>query len=386
MPEIVKLIEFRDRDGVYAAWRWKPEDVTSVTRWDQLVVRENQLCILMQSGKVEEVLKPGRYVLNSLNFPVLTKFLYGLVYGKGTTPFIGDMYFVNTTQFNARRWGTASPVLMNDELYGQIPVTANGTLSYAVDDVGVFLNKVIGTQDNISVEDLDRIARDMIVAPVFVDTVVGLNKSRIQDVINARVAVAKDLEARTGAAMEAYGLKCTSISVNSIGTTAEYEAIMADAALARAKANASAFGISRMSDAQADAQRKFTNVGSSYRDISVAEAMKNAAAAGGGAGGLLGTLLVAQASGTGGGNQNPPPVNTPSVQFHVTINAVPVGPLTVQVLQQMIPAGMFNAASLVWRQGMAGWQPASTVPELAVLFAPAVPLPPPIPPPVPPAG
>ena len=385
MPEIVKLIEFRDRDGVYAAWRWKPEEVTSVTKWDQLVVRENQLCILMQSGKVEQILQPGRYVLDSQNFPVLTKFLYGLVYGKGTTPFIGDMYFVNTTQFNARRWGTASPLLMNDELYGQIPVTANGTLSYAVEDSGVFLNKVIGTQDNISVEDLDRIARDMIVAPVFVDTVVGLNKTKIQDVINSRVAVAKELETRTGAAMKDYGLKCTSISVNSIGTTSEYEAIMADAALARAKANASAFGISRMSDAQAEAQRKFTDVGSSYRDISVAEAMKNAAAAGGGAGGLLGTLLVAQASGAGAGNQNPPPPNTPGIQFHVTINGAAVGPLTMQVLQQMIPAGTFNASSLVWRQGMAGWQPASTVPELAVLFAPVAPPPPAIPPPVPPA-
>ena len=384
MPEILKLIEFRNRDGVYAAWRWKPEEVTSVTKWDQLVVRENQLCILMQNGKVEQILHPGRYVLDSQNFPVLTKFLYGLVYGKGTTPFIGDMYFVNTTQFNARRWGTASPVLMYDELFGQIPVIANGTLSYAVQDVDVFLSKAIGTQDNISVDDLDRIARDTILVPVFVDTVVSLNKTRIQDVINARGAVAKELETRTSEAMRDYGLKCTGISVNSIGTTSEYEAIMADAALARAKANASAFGISRMSDAQAEAQRKFVNVGSSYRDISVAEAMKNGAAAGGGAGGLLGTLLVAQASGTSPGYQNLPPVNSLGIQFHVTINGGAVGPLTMQVLQQMIPTGTFSASSLVWRQGMEGWQPAFTVPELATLFAPATPPPSSIPPPVPP--
>ena len=383
MPEIVKLIEFRDRDGIYAAWRWKPESVTSVTKWDQLVVRENQLCILMQGGKVEQVLQPGRYVLDSQNFPALTKFLYGLVYG-GATPFIGDLYFISTTQFNARRWGTASPVLMNDELYGQIPVTANGTLGYVVDDVQIFLSKVIGTQDNVSVEDLDRIARDMIVAPVFVDTVVGLSKSRIQDVINSRVAVAKDLELRVGAAMKEYGLKCTSISLNSIGTTAEYEAIMADAALARAKANASAFGISRMADAQADAQRKFTDAGSSYRDIAVAEAMKNAAASGGGTGGLLGTLLVAQASGAGVGNQNPPSVANQGNQFHVTINGVAVGPLSIPVLQQMIPAGVINAASLVWRNGMAGWQQASTVPELAFLFTPSAP--PPVPPALPPSS
>jgi membrane protease subunit (stomatin/prohibitin family) len=383
MAEIVKLIEFRDRDGRYAASRWRPESVTSVTKWDQLVVRENQLCILMQSGKVEQILQPGRYVLDSQNFPVLTNFLYGLVYG-GVSPFIGDLYFISTTQFNARRWGTASPVLMYDELYGQIPVTANGTLGYAVDSVQTFFTKVIGTQDFVSVDDLDRMAKEMIVAPVFVDTVVGLGKPRFQDVINSRVAIAKELELHVGTAMKEYGLKCTSLSINSIGTTAEYESIMADAALSRAKSNANAFGISRMADAQVDAQRKLTDVGSSYRDIAVAEAMKNAAANGGGVGGLVGTLVVAQASGMSAGIQNPPHVNTSASQFYVTINGVAVGPLIIPVLQQMILAQVANSSSLVWRQGMAGWQQASTVSELAFLFplshtSSVSPMPPPIP-------
>ena len=363
MPEIVKLIEFRDRDGRYAASRWRPDSLTSVTKWDQLVVRENQLCILMQSGRVEQVLQPGRYILDSQNFPILTKFLYGLVYG-GATPFIGDLYFLSTTQFNARRWGTASPVLMYDELYGQIPVTANGTLGYAVEDAQAFFSKVIGTQDYVSVEDLDRIAREMIVAPVFVDTVVGLSKSRIQDVINSRVTISKELETRVGTVMREYGLKCTSLSINSIGTTAEYESIMADA--------------------QADAQRKFTEAGSSYRDIAIAEAMKNAAASGGGVGGLLGTLVVAQAPGIAGGNQNPPNGSNSVVYFYVTINGVAVGPLSVAVLQQMMLAQTVNAASLVWRQGMSSWQQACTVSELAFLFTSSTP--PPVPPTLPPTS
>ncbi len=337
----------------------------------------------MQSGRVEQVLQPGRYILDSQNFPILTKFLYGLVYG-GATPFIGDLYFLSTTQFNARRWGTASPVLMYDELYGQIPVTANGTLGYAVEDAQAFFSKVIGTQDYVSVEDLDRIAREMIVAPVFVDTVVGLSKSRIQDVINSRVTISKELETRVGTVMREYGLKCTSLSINSIGTTAEYESIMADAALTRAKSNASAFGISRMADAQADAQRKFTEAGSSYRDIAIAEAMKNAAASGGGVGGLLGTLVVAQAPGIAGGNQNPPNGSNSVVYFYVTINGVAVGPLSVAVLQQMMLAQTVNAASLVWRQGMSSWQQACTVSELAFLFTSSTP--PPVPPTLPPTS
>jgi hypothetical protein len=76
----------------------------------------------------------------------------------------------------------------------------------------------------------------------------------------------------------------------------------------------------------------------------------------------------------------------PTVQFYVALNGQQIGPFPVAMLQQMIPAGTFNAASLVWRQGMAGWQAASTMPELMALFAPAVPTPPPMPPPIPPAA
>jgi membrane protease subunit (stomatin/prohibitin family) len=291
------------------------------------------------------------------------------------------LYFLNTTQFNARRWGTASPVLITDELYGQIPITANGTISYAVKSAGAFLNKVIGTQDNISVSDLDRIARDMIIAPAFVDAVIGLNKTKIQDVINSRVVIAKELETRANTAMEEYGLVCANISINSIGTTPEYESIRADAALARAKASANAFGITRITDAQTAAERNLRAVGSSYRDVSVADAMKNAAASGGGAGSLLGTLLVAQAAGTAAWGQSEQPQFAPATQFHITINGAAVGPLSVQILQQMIPAGTLSAASLVWRPGMTEWQSAATVPELVGLFGasspPSLPPPPP---------
>ncbi|MEN9632742.1 MAG: hypothetical protein RL077_1146 [Verrucomicrobiota bacterium] len=85
----------------------------------------------------------------------------------------------------------------------------------------------------------------------------------------------------------------------------------------------------------------------------------------------------------------PPPMpQPPTVQFHVVLNGQQLGPFPVAMLQQMIPAGTFSASSLVWRQGLAGWLPASTVPELAVLFAPTAPppLPPSVPPPMPPSA
>ena len=85
------------------------------------------------------------------------------------------------------------------------------------------------------------------------------------------------------------------------------------------------------------------------------------------------------------GTAAPPPVpQAAPIQFHIVLNGQQAGPLPVAVLQQMLTAGTFNAASLVWRQGMAGWQAAGTVPELASLFAAPPPPPPPQPPSIPP--
>jgi hypothetical protein len=65
----------------------------------------------------------------------------------------------------------------------------------------------------------------------------------------------------------------------------------------------------------------------------------------------------------------PPPLpSNHDLQFYVVINNQSLGPLGVAVLQQMIAAGAVDAASMVWRQGLPGWQPASMQQELLHLF------------------
>jgi hypothetical protein len=64
----------------------------------------------------------------------------------------------------------------------------------------------------------------------------------------------------------------------------------------------------------------------------------------------------------------------------VAVNGQTFGPYDMNTLSQMAMQGQFNTQSMVWRQGMAGWQAAGTVPELAPLFAGAAAPPPPPPP------
>ncbi|HUR73153.1 MAG TPA: DUF4339 domain-containing protein, partial [Sporichthya sp.] len=98
-----------------------------------------------------------------------------------------------------------------------------------------------------------------------------------------------------------------------------------------------------------------------------------------GLGGQLGQTIAAnQAAGA-----TPPPLL--AAMYHVEVNGAATGPYNLQQLQQAMQAGQLQGSTLVWTNGMAGWAAASSVAQLAPLFATPPPPPPPPPPPAPPA-
>ena len=81
----------------------------------------------------------------------------------------------------------------------------------------------------------------------------------------------------------------------------------------------------------------------------------------------------------GMGQQPPVPPVPPAGQYFVAVNGAQSGPFTPEQLRQMIANRQVTAATYVWKQGMAGWATASSLPELADAFG-SVPPPPPAPP------
>jgi membrane protease subunit (stomatin/prohibitin family) len=74
----------------------------------------------------------------------------------------------------------------------------------------------------------------------------------------------------------------------------------------------------------------------------------------------------------------PPP---PVISYHVSINGQNTGPFNLPQLQQMAQLGQLPPNTHVWKAGMANWELAGNVTELASLFAPSAPPPPPPAPP-----
>jgi hypothetical protein len=101
-------------------------------------------------------------------------------------------------------------------------------------------------------------------------------------------------------------------------------------------------------------------------------------------GGAMGQQMAGMMQNMGqqmqGAMNTPPPM--PNVQYHVSMNGAQAGPFNMQQLAQMAQSGQLTPQTYVWKQGMANWELAGNVAELAGLFAPPAPgsMPPPPPP------
>ena len=105
-------------------------------------------------------------------------------------------------------------------------------------------------------------------------------------------------------------------------------------------------------------------------------------AVGGAMGGQMANMMNATGQNIQAAGTAPPPL--PQISYLVAVNGQSTGPFPMPQLQAMAMAGQLTRAMHVWKQGMANWEAAGDVAELAGLFA--QPTPPPPPPPPPPAG
>lgn len=58
--------------------------------------------------------------------------------------------------------------------------------------------------------------------------------------------------------------------------------------------------------------------------------------------------------------------------YHVGRNGQQTGPFSVEQLKEMAATGQLSPTDLVWKEGMAGWEPASTIPDVFTPAAPSV--------------
>lgn len=219
--ELIEVIDWVDNSSDTLIWKF-PDNENNLKNGAQLTVRESQVAILLDEGRVADVFGPGRHVLATANLPILTT-LRGWKYGF-ESPFKVDVYFVSTKQFANLKWGTPNPVILRDPEFKQVRVRAFGTFALRVREAAKFLTEFAGTASVVRVGDVEGQLRSAIVNK-FSDTLAEANVS-VLDLARNYQELGERLRPLLQDDFGAYGLELTRFYLENASLPPEVEAFL----------------------------------------------------------------------------------------------------------------------------------------------------------------
>lgn len=144
---VVEWEEFRD-DMIF--WKWSNREIKKGSR---LIIRPGQDAIFLYNGKIEGIFEDeGDYNIESEIIPFLST-LKGFKFGFNSGMRV-EVLFVNTKEFTVK-WGTKNVIhIPTDALPGGMPIRANGTFNFKVNDYIALIDKIAGVKNSYLVEDI----------------------------------------------------------------------------------------------------------------------------------------------------------------------------------------------------------------------------------------
>jgi membrane protease subunit (stomatin/prohibitin family) len=159
--QFIDVIQWNEPEDGMLAYRYPMQDM-EIQNGAQLTVRESQLALFVNEGKVADVFGPGLHTLTTRNLPVLTDLMN---WDKEfESPFKSDVYFFSTRLQINQKWGTATPITIRDKEFGAVRLRGYGIYSYRISDPRTFFTQISGTRDTFYASQLDGQLHNTIVA------------------------------------------------------------------------------------------------------------------------------------------------------------------------------------------------------------------------------
>lgn len=427
----------------YLVWKWRPlgQKANSTSRENAirygstLRVKDGEVAVFVyrqQNATLQDFIEgPYDETIKTGNFPVLAN-LVGMAWG-GESPFQAEIYFINLSGNNQIRFGIPYFDVFDPRLPDHgIPVCVRGTITFNITDYRSFikLNRLVEFDLDDFLDQIKpavcryvksvvaNIPRTMNIPLVQMETqileinqkVQGFLSSRLQEDFGVNLkaldlsAIEVDKDSSYYAEVRQLTAGNTARTLNAqtevnIQNIVDMQAIntenMADtlriqreeAQRAQRLQSESNFLGAHSIDKQAEVlkiaaenlgQMGTMNLGSDGGGFNPASAMTGMMM-----GGAMGQQMAGMMSQLGqmvqGGMNIPPPM--PNVQYFIAINEQQTGPFTLQQLYTLINNTQLTKQTYIWKQGMANWDFAANVPEVASLFTTNTtpPPPPPIP-------
>ena len=148
--QLANVVEWEEWNEDTIFWKWKNREIK---KGSKLIIRPGQDAIFLYNGKIEGIFKEdGEYDIESQIIPFLST-LKGFKFGFNSG-MRAEVLFVNTKEFMIK-WGTRNPInIPTPALPGGMPIRANGTITFKVNDYITLIDKIAGTKDIYKVENV----------------------------------------------------------------------------------------------------------------------------------------------------------------------------------------------------------------------------------------
>lgn len=217
----IDVIDWTEPEDGILAYRYPMQD-REIQNGGKLTVRDSQLCVFVNEGKIADAFGPGLYTLNTNTLPILT---YLKNWDKKfQSPFKSDVYFFSSRIQTDQHWGTPNPITIRDKEFGAIRLRGFGIYSYHVADAKSFYSKISGTRDIYRVPDLEGQLRNTIIAKM-TDAFAG-SQVPFLDMAANQGALAEKINEQLKPAFTDYGLSLDSFVVENLSLPDELQKVL----------------------------------------------------------------------------------------------------------------------------------------------------------------
>jgi membrane protease subunit (stomatin/prohibitin family) len=219
--QFIDIIQWTESGDGTLAWRFPMADM-EIQYGASLTVRESQMAIFVNEGKIADVFGPGMYKLTTSTIPVLT---YLRNWDKlFQSPFKSDVYFFSTRQQVDQKWGTPQPITIRDKDFGAVRLRAFGNYAFRIADPKLFHGEISGTRDLYTVGDLDGQLRGLVLQNI--SNAIASSGIPFLDLASNQMAFAQALSTQLAPEFAKLGLKLENMTVQSLSLPEELQKIL----------------------------------------------------------------------------------------------------------------------------------------------------------------
>ena len=422
----------------YFVWKWRPSGEAGSTKKENAIrygsslrVKSGEVavfCYQQQNGDaMDYIVGPHDETIKTANFPILTS-IVGAAFG-GKSPFQAEIYFINTESNNQLRFAVPYfDVTDPTQPRRGVPVAIRGSITFAIKDYKDFVDK-----NRLIDFDIDEFYAK--IKSFVVKTIKSTVANAPYDYAIPLIQLDKRLDFISEVVSNKiktrfidYGVEMKYLDIDNFEIDKESEAYLAlematadidtrtildqynlvnknssDMQAINAENVAESMRIQREEVQRNQRLQTETNFLGAHSVNLQADVLKTAASGIGnmgvdlGGGGIsggfnpAGMMMGMALGGSMGGQMNnmmnqmgqqmhnsmsaPPPI--PEVKYMLANNGQQFGPFDMMQMAQLVQNGQMTKNTYVWKQGMAVWELAGNVQELASLFMQTTPPPPP---------